>query len=77
MDHESDGFRSSEDNDSMPSVPNGNSDDDGVSPPSAHPAAAIEEVPPSAPVDDVGVSEHKPDASSGNVHEDKVGLCTK
>lgn len=69
-DHGSDGFRSAEDNDSMPSVLNSNSDDDGVPPPSAHPAAAIEVVPPPAPVDDVGVSEHKLDASSGSVHKD-------
>ena len=59
-----------EDVDSMPSVPNisGNSDDDGVSPPSAHPSAAMDALHP--PADDIGVSEEKLDAPSGSVHKD-------
>ena len=66
----SDDYRSADDVDSMPSAPNGNSDDDGVPPPSAHPAAAMEALPPPAPVDGMGVSEEKPDAPSGSVHKD-------
>ena len=57
-----------EDADSMPGMPNiFNSDDDGVPPPPAHPAAALDALYP--PVE-FGVSEEKLDAPSGSVHKD-------
>ena len=57
-----------EDADSMPGMPKiFNSDDDGVPPPPAHPAAALDALYP--PVE-FGVSEEKLDAPSGSVHKD-------
>ena len=56
-----------EDVDSMPSVRIFNSDDDGVPPPSAHPSAAVDALPP--PVE-FGASEEKFNAPSGSVHKD-------